>query len=63
VFLYDDRVGKAGLAILEKQPVFQTLQAAKDKAYIPWTSVAPPSYRAYADIMNRLATELEKYAV
>ena len=62
VLLYDDRVGKAGLAILDDQPVFQTLQAAKDKAYIPWTSVAPPSYRAYADIMNRLATELEKYA-
>lgn len=62
VMLYDDRVGKAGLAILDDQPVFQTLQAAKDKAYIPWTSVAPPSYRAYADIMNRLATELEKYA-
>jgi iron complex transport system substrate-binding protein len=62
VFLYDDRVGKAGLAILDDQPVFQTLQAAKDKAYIPWTSVAPPSYRAYADIMNRLATELEKFS-
>jgi iron complex transport system substrate-binding protein len=62
VLLYDDRVGKAGLAILADQPVFQTLPAAKDKAYIPWTSVAPPSYRAYADIMNRLATELEKYA-
>ena len=62
VLLYDDRVGKAGLAILADQPVFQMLRAAKDKAYIPWTSVAPPSYRAYADIMNRLATELEKYA-
>ncbi|KRC64716.1 hypothetical protein ASE12_08015 [Aeromicrobium sp. Root236] len=62
VFLYDDRVGKAGLAILEDQPVFETLQAAKHKAYIPWTSVAPPSYRAYADIMNRLATQLETYA-
>ena len=62
VFLYDDRVGKAGLAILEDQPVFETLPAAKHKAYIPWTSVAPPSYRAYADIMNRLATQLETYA-
>ncbi|VXC31358.1 ABC transporter substrate-binding protein [Aeromicrobium sp. 9AM] len=62
VLLYDDRVGKAGLALFDDQPVFQTLQAAKDKAYIPWTSVAPPSYRAYADIMNRLADDLEKYA-
>jgi len=62
VFFYDDRVGQAGLAILDDQPVFQTLRAAKDKAYVPWTSVAPPSYRAYADIMDRLATELEKYA-
>jgi iron complex transport system substrate-binding protein len=62
VLLYDDRVGTAGLAVLDDQPVFQTLRAAKDKAYIPWTSVAPPSYQAYADIMNRLATQLEKYA-
>jgi iron complex transport system substrate-binding protein len=61
VFLYDDRVGQAGLAILEDQPVFQTLAAAKDEAYIPWTSVAPPTYRAYADIMERLATQLEDY--
>ncbi|MEJ7634240.1 ABC transporter substrate-binding protein [Aeromicrobium sp.] len=59
VLLYDDRVGKAGLGILKKQPVFQTLAAAKAEAYIPWTSVAPPSYRAYADIMDRLAGELE----
>lgn len=61
VFLYDDRVGAAGLAMLDDQPVFQTLRAAKDKAYVPWTSVAPPSYRAYADIMDRLAKQLQTY--
>lgn len=60
VFLYDDRTGEAGLALLDDQPVFQTLAAAKNKAYIPWTSVAPPSYKAYADLMNRLAADLAK---
>ncbi|MFZ0142103.1 MAG: ABC transporter substrate-binding protein [Aeromicrobium sp.] len=61
VFLYDDRLGKAGLAMLDDQPVFQTLDAAKNEAYVPWTSVAPPSFRAYADLMNRLADDLEKF--
>lgn len=59
VFMYDDRVGEAGLDILADQPVFQALEAAKNKPYIPWTSVAPPSYRAYADIMDRLGEQLE----
>jgi iron complex transport system substrate-binding protein len=61
VFLYDDRIGKAGLASLEKEKVFSTLEAAKNKAYVPWTSVAPPSYQAYADLMDRLADDLNKY--
>ncbi len=60
VFLYDDRVGESGLDLFANQPVFQTLDAAKNKAYIPWTSVAPPSYQAYSDLMNRLADDLAK---
>lgn len=62
VFLYDDRVGSAGLAQLDGQAVFQTLQAAKDKAYVPWSSVAPPSYQAHADLLNRLADDLGPFA-
>lgn len=61
IFLYDDRVGEAGLALLEDQPVFQTLDAAQNEAYVPWTSVAPPSFRSYADLMDRLADDLEQY--
>ena len=61
IFLYDDRVGSAGLKQLDGEAVFQTLTAAKDKAYVPWTSVAPPSYQAYADLMNRLADDLGAY--
>lgn len=61
IFLYDDRVGAAGLQQLETEKVFQTLEAAKNKAYVPWTSVAPPSYQAYADLMNRLADDLGKF--
>ena len=61
IFLYDDRQGADGLALFADQKVFQTLEAAKNKAYVPWTSVAPPSYQAYADLMNRLADDLAKY--
>lgn len=60
VFLYDDRIGASGMKLFETQPIFQTLEAAKKEAYVPWTSVAPPSYQAYADLMNRLADDLEK---
>ncbi len=62
VFLYDDRVGEAGLQLFKDQPVFQTLAAAKNEAYVPWTSVAPPSYRAYADIFTKLAEGLKQYS-
>jgi iron complex transport system substrate-binding protein len=61
IFLYDDRIGTAGLKQLENEKVFGTLAAAKNKAYVPWTSVAPPSYQAYADLMDRLADDLNKY--
>lgn len=62
VFLYDDRVGETGLQLFKDQPVFQTLNAAKNQAYVPWTSVAPPSYDAYADIFERLAEGLKKFS-
>jgi iron complex transport system substrate-binding protein len=60
IFLYDDRIGAAGLKLLDEEKVFATLDAAKNDAYVPWTSVAPPSYQAYADLMDRLADDLEK---
>jgi iron complex transport system substrate-binding protein len=60
IFLYDDRIGEAGLKLLGTEKVFQTLEAAKSGAYVPWTSVAPPSYQAYADLMDRLADDLGK---
>lgn len=58
VFLYDDRIGDAGLQALKNEKVFSTLEAAKNDAYVPWTSVAPPSYQAHADLINRLADDL-----
>jgi iron complex transport system substrate-binding protein len=60
IFLYDDRIGESGLKLLDSEKVFATLDAAKNKAYVPWASVAPPSYQAYADLMDRLADDLEK---
>jgi len=62
VFLWDDRIGQAGLDLMKKQPVFATLNAAKNDAFVPWSSVAPPSYRAYADIQAALAVALQKFA-
>jgi iron complex transport system substrate-binding protein len=61
IFLYDDRIGEAGLQLLDSEKVFQTLKAAQDKAYVPWSSVAPPSYQAYANLMDRLADDLGKF--
>jgi iron complex transport system substrate-binding protein len=58
IFLYDDRVGETGLTQLAGEKVFGTLEAAKNDAYVPWSSVAPPSYQAYADLMDRLAKDL-----
>ncbi|MCD9198850.1 ABC transporter substrate-binding protein [Aeromicrobium wangtongii] len=60
IFLYDDRIGEAGLKLLDGEKVFATLDAAKNDAYVPWSSVAPPSYQAYADLMDRLVDDLEK---
>ncbi|MET0928037.1 MAG: ABC transporter substrate-binding protein [Aeromicrobium sp.] len=61
IFLYDDRIGEAGLTALKGEKVFATLDAATNDAFVPWTSVAPPSYQAYADLMDRLADDLETY--
>ncbi len=58
---WDDRIGSAGLAALKKEPVWGKTTAAKNDAYIPWTSVAPPSAQAYADVFDRFADGLEKY--
>jgi iron complex transport system substrate-binding protein len=60
IALYDARVGKAGLKIFDKQPTWKSVPAGKNKAYVPWQSVAPPSYAAYAKIMNEIADGLEK---
>ncbi len=61
IILYDDRIGEAGLAIFEQQPVFQLIPGAAADAYVPWTSVYPPSYRAVADTLERLAADLQPY--
>lgn len=60
IFMWDERIGEAGLALVDDQPAFQSLQMAKDEAYVPWTSVAPPSRKALAADMNELADQLEE---
>ncbi|MBC7630665.1 ABC transporter substrate-binding protein [Aeromicrobium sp.] len=60
IALYDARVGEAGLKIFDAQPTWKTVPAGKEAAYVPWQSVAPPSFDAYAKIMNEIADGLEK---
>ena len=61
VAFYDDRIGTAGLDALKKEAVWGKTTAAENDAYIPWTSVAPPSAQAYADVFDAFAQGLEKY--
>lgn len=61
VAYWDDRIGSAGLAALKEEPVWGETTAAQADAYIPWTSVAPPSAQAYADVFDRFADGLERY--
>lgn len=60
IALYDARIGAAGLKLFESEPVWQKVAAGRNKAYVPWQSVAPPSYAAYARIMNEIADGLAK---
>lgn len=61
IVLWDSRDGQSALDGLKKQPVFGQLAGAKSDSYVAWQAVAPPSYRAYAEVMNALADNLEKY--
>ena len=61
IAFWDDRIGTAGLDAIKAQPVWGSTTAAENDAYIPWTSVAPPSAQAYADVFDRFADGLEEY--
>ncbi|GAA2078356.1 hypothetical protein GCM10009821_17730 [Aeromicrobium halocynthiae] len=60
IAFWDDRVGQAGLDDLKAQPVWGRTTAAQNDAYVPWTSVAPPTAQAYADVFDRFADGLEE---
>lgn len=61
VVMWDSRSGEGTLDLLKKQPAFGQVAAARSGSYVPWQAVAPPSYRAYAEVLNQLADNLEKY--
>jgi len=61
IVLYDARGGDAALKVLEQQPAFGQVAAARAGNYVPWQAVAPPSHRAYAEVMNDLADRLEEH--
>lgn len=61
IVLWDQRGGDATRKQLRADPVFSTITASKDDAFVPWNAVAPMSHRAYADVMNTLADGLEPY--
>lgn len=60
IVMWDTRDGGAALKEFKVQPVLSTITAAKDEAWVPWDAVAPSSFAAYADVINRLADELGK---
>lgn len=62
IAFWDDRIGQAGLDAIKDQPVWSRTTAAENDAYVPWTSVAPPSPQAQADIMETFADDLEQNA-
>ena len=53
--------GHAFVDWLRDDPVFSTITAAEDDAFVAWNAVAPMSHRAYADVMNTLADRLEPH--
>ncbi len=61
IAFWDDRIGQAGLDALKDEKVWGTTTAARNDAYIPWTSVFPPTASAVADVMNTFADGLETY--
>ena len=60
IVMVDTRDEGAALREFKAQPVFSTIKAAKDEAWVGWEAVAPSSFAAYADVINRLADDLEK---
>lgn len=60
VAIWDARGGSAALKSLKAQPVWKKTKAAKDDAYVPWYSVAPPSAAGYARVIDRFTAGVEK---
>ena len=61
IVMWDQRGGDATRKQLRDDPVFSTITAAEDDAFVAWNAVAPMSHRAYAGVMNTLADRLEPH--
>lgn len=62
IALWDARGGQANLDKLRSEPVWGRTTAAKNDAYVPWNTVAPPSPKGRATVMDLFSEELEKRA-
>ncbi len=60
IVMVDTRDEGAALKEFKAQPVFSTITAAKNEAWVGWEAVAPSSFAAYADVINRLADDIEE---
>ena len=60
VVMWDSREGGSTLQQFKDQPVFSTITAAKNDSWVPWEAVAPASFAAYADVIDRLADDIEE---
>ncbi|MGJ9411490.1 ABC transporter substrate-binding protein [Aeromicrobium sp. CF4.19] len=59
VAIWDARGGQANLDALKSQPVWGQTTAAREDAYVPWNSVAPPSAQGYATVIEQFTADLE----
>ena len=60
VVMWDSREGGSTLKQFQDQPVFSTITAAKNDAWVPWEAVSPASFAAYANVIDRLADDIEE---
>ena len=60
VVMWDSRGGSANVDLLESQPVWEKVAAAKDDAYLPWRVEVAPSAQGYATLLEKFADDFEK---
>lgn len=61
MILWDSRAASLPPEGMKGNPVFASLPAAAEDRFVPWVAVIPPSYAAYAEVMDDLADGIEAH--